>query len=297
MAMKTIVLSVKCQGKVFSWEGGRELAMELVDPLLFSDLEEGTSPLLSNKSRVELPDLGTLERTDLIPGTCGWIGLDVDSRRILDAQHYSYPMSTPVLQVRSPNPNDSSWGFLERRGDRLALTDAGMDALGISDRLLRALAQGRWKSRIEKASHPGPAWKTHPAIDRGLPLKQALAPALRHAISQTMRHDSGPNASTVFWMQFKPSLLPGWKRVPSLGFYRDPEHNLRAFEALLTALEDGEWGWRQSVWPYWKEYAQERRDISLVQVEAFRASRTQTKMEETLPEVRQGSSPKPGVRF
>lgn len=236
MGHRSIVISIKRQGKVRSWEGDRNLCGRLIDPKLFEDLESAPSstPFFSRKKRLDDLFLGELEQTRLVPGTSGWIGVDVDRRVVWDAQGYMDQVGTYVAKL----------GIFQGRP---SLQD-------LPDPVLRALCLGRWSAQVvaSSASH---AWMEFPALGEvGSWAKEEEL--VTGKVERQARATVGPSLSlNQMEVEIRPCPPPGWKMVDALKPSEDPLPALAAFTRLMGLVTSSEWGWDDSLWPHWQEHA------------------------------------------
>ena len=276
MGVKSIVLSIKRAGKVYSWEGSRVLASHLIDPQLFSALEDTRSrhPLTSRARRINDEFLEQMEKSSLVPGTCGWIGMDVDRRVVWDAQSYT------------------EFGcYLETIDD----PDVPNPTLVPPPPLLRAMAEGPWRCRAMSVSREV-FWLERGALSESSQW-DLIAPQV---ISQLVRQDreSYPDAPKLHrtWVEIEPSLPKGWRVVAGLHPVDEPAHDLVRFGQLMRLFRSGGWGWDESLWPAWKEHAIEYRQLPPPEVNALGARHLSSRLDRVLPSSHP-SRARPGPRF
>lgn len=278
MGIKSIVLSIKRAGKVYSWEGSRVLASHLIDPQLFRALEDPKVPhsLVSRAHRITDDFLEDLEKSPLVPGSSGWIGLDVDRRVVWDAQSYT---EFGVYQDTISNP------------------DEPCPVLSPPPPLLRAMTEGPWRCRAMSVSREVP-WLDLGSLS-GPSQWKSVAPQV---IPQLVRQDreSYPDAPRLHrtWVEIEPSLPKGWRLVSGLHPVDEPASDLVRFGQLMRLFLSGGWGWDESLWPAWKEHAIEYRQLPPPEVNALEARRRSSRLDRVLPS--SGPHPSParsGPRF
>ena len=278
MGIKSIVLSIKRAGKVYSWEGSRVLASHLIDPQLFRALEDPRSrhPLTSRARRINDEFLEQMEKSSLVPGTSGWIGLDVDRRVVWDAQSYTeFGLYLGIVDdPDTPNP-----------------------ALVPPPALLRALTEGPWRCRAMSVSREFP-WLELGSLSGPSQWESVAA----HVIPSLVRQDreSYPDAPKLHrtWVEIEPSLPKGWRLVSGLHPVDEPAFDLVRFRQLMRLFRSGGWGWDESLWPAWKEHAIEYRQLPPPEVNALEARRRSSRLDRVLPS--SGPHPSParsGPRF
>ena len=269
MAEKSVVLSLKCGGTVRSWKGDRMLGAWLIDPDFFANPAE--SGLLSDKPVLHNhPLLGSLYACDLVPGSSGWIGIDADRRLILDAQD-----------------------CLETVGGYVAAMGASKDILespGVPDPLVHACMNGPWSSRAFTSKSE--AWRRHAPLARPEDWPEALAGACVHARKQAMRTRGVPVAHDLgrAWVEIKPAPARGWRLVSGLHPLNKSPEDAARFRRLIHRLRTQGWGWSETLWPAWREYAQENRRVDPDTLDAIQAQAACHRLDRALP----AAAPKAG---
>lgn len=276
MGIKSITLSIKRAGKVHTWEGSRALASHLVDPQLFRTLEDSKArhPLVSRARRISDEFLEDLEKSPLVPGTCGWIGLDVDRRVVWDAQSYT------------------EFGcYLETIDD----PDVPNPTLVPTPPLLRSMAEGPWRCRAMSVSGEMP-WLERGALSESSQWDLVAPQVIPRLVGQFRKiHPDAPKLHRA-WVEIEPSIPKGWRVVAGLHPVDEPAYDLVRFGQLMRLFRSGGWGWDESLWPAWKEHAIEYRQLPPSEVNALAARHLSSRLDRVLPSSHP-SPARPGPRF
>ena len=168
---------MKHGNKVVSWESERKMAQALnVLGDDFFSAPEHSELFTTRKKTLDHPFFETLTRSDPVPGTIGWVGLDFDRRQIFDMQGWDDLRVFPVTH------------YVE-------------DPLDVPDGLRQACMRKQWST--QEVSSTRKAWTKHEPAVSGEAFNETLNRVLASLASKTSNQD-------VVWMNVKTALPPGW---------------------------------------------------------------------------------------
>lgn len=253
MGLKSIVLSLKKGDRVVSWEGERRMAdlFHRLDRSFFAAPEQ--SPFFLRRAREwEHPTLGTLTRSTEVPGTVGWIGMDLDRRILFDLQGQQ-ELGMFVCESR--------------------------DLQDVPAQVAQACMEGPWATSDYST---GSRRVIHPAAASVEGWEATLRAATDRAVARRVKALNEPPDRVTTFMAIEPPIPPGWTWVESMP-REAPAGTAVVWRRALAAMKKAGW---QPFLEYpepWLTYFQDYMDVPRDAVGAWLAADRRRELDRELP--------------